>query len=237
MKSVSIVLPTWRRPGLLQKTLESIFRQDNLPPLQVIVVEDRPTDFSTAGLCRDYSVEYFASYSDGIGYNNVSTIYNHGIRNATGDILIMQSAECKFESLDGLAKMVTAIEADELASVVPLVQSVGPRGEFIEWYNHPTLGARAGWTGFFCHAMHRAQMTKIGGYDEIFLGYGHDDDLLLFRMKWNGIKSRFVEDVLVTHQWHPRHRCVTGEDEYNRKQREAAEAAVRAGGPNVAIKQ
>jgi glycosyltransferase involved in cell wall biosynthesis len=232
MKTVSIVIPVYRRTTLLENTLASIIEQYGVKP-EVIVVEDRPLDDSAQRLCFRHDIKYFASHK-GTGYNNVSTIYNIGIRKATSDIIVMQSAECKYESTDGLQRLVAAIENDELKSVVPLVMSTGPHGGFIEWYNHPSLGARAGWTGFFCHAMHRSQLMKIGGYDEIFKGYGHDDDLLLFRMKSNGIQPRFEENVLVTHQWHPRHQCVPGEDEYNRDRRLEQEAIVNAGGPNVA---
>lgn len=231
MKTVSIVLPLHRRTPLLANTLESLSRQ-NLVSFQTIVVEDRPVDSSGRELCKRFGVEYYV-YGKGTGYNNVSLIYNCGIRKATGNIIVMESAECKFEGYDGLSKLVAAVENDELASAVPFVKSVGPCGEFIEWYNHPTLGARAGWTGFFCHAMHRNQLMKIGGYDEIFKGYGHDDDLLLFRMKHNGIQSHFVE-TLVTHQWHSRHHCVAGEDEYNWAQRKLKEQEVLIGGPNLA---
>ena len=232
MKTVSIVLPVYRRTALLANTLDSIAKQFDVKP-EVIVVEDRPADDSAERLCWRHDIKYWAS-TKGSGYNNVSSIYNIGIKRATGDIIVMQSAECRFNSADGLRKLVAAIEDDELKSAVPIVQSLGPRGEFIEWYNHPRLGARAGWTGFFCHAMNRSQLMKIGGYDEVFRGYGHDDDLLLFRMKWNGIQPQFVEDVLVTHQWHPRHQCVAGEDSYNCGVRQALEDAVRAGHLNVA---
>ena len=232
MKTVSIILPLHRRTQLLSHTLTSIAYQD-YPQVDAIVVEDRPVDQSGRQLCERYGATYYVS-TKGEGYNNVSTIYNIGIKRAHGDIIVMQSSECMFSNRDDLSKLVAAIKDDEMKSAVPLVQSLGPRGEFIEWYNHPRLGARAGWTGFFCHAMHRSQLMKIGGYDEGFRGYGHDDDLLLFRMKWNGIQPQFVEDVLVTHQWHTRHRCVEGEDAYNYGFRMGLEDAVRAGHLNVA---
>ncbi len=235
MKSVSIILPCWRRTPLLANTLDSIFSQQNLPEdLQVIVVEDAPIDHSCMRLCGSLGVDYYARRRGGQGYSNVGAIYNIGIKRAHGDIVIMQSAECKYEMTNGLHKLIEAIEDDELKSAVPCVQSIGPRGHFVEWYNHPHLGARAGWTGFFCHALHRSQLLKVQGYDEVFQGYGHDDDLLLFRLKWNGVVPRFVPDVLVTHQWHQRHQCVAGEDAYNHGVRLGLEDAVRRGHPNVA---
>ena len=234
MKTVSIVLPLWNRSELLMHTLESIFRQTDLPPLQVIVVEDRPANPTGASVCRQYPVEYYARHK-GVGYNNVGPIYKCGIKKATGDILIMQSADCKYETLTGIRDLVQAIEGDEFSSSVPVVQALNHRGDFDEWYCHPRLGGRPGWTGFFVHAVHRSQIMRIGGYDEIFKGYGYDDDLLLFRMKHNGIVSRFVENVLVSHQYHPRYAGAAAEDAFNRARWQEKQKAVLAGcEPNVA---
>ncbi len=228
MCTVSIVLPLWNRAALLARTLDSIFQQRDLPPLQVIVVEDRPANPTGASVCQRYPVEYYARHK-GTGYNNVSTIYNCGIKKATGDILMMQSAECKYETLTGIHDLVQAIEGDEFSSSVPIVQALDQRGNFDEWYCHPTGGGRPGWTGFFVHAVHRSQIMRIGGYDEIFRGYGYDDDLLLFRMKHNGIVPRFIENVLVSHQYHPRYAGAAAEDAFNRNAWQEKQNAVITG--------
>lgn len=233
--SVSIVLPLWNRTALLKKTLVSIFCQKDLPKLEIIVVEDCPPDDSGKQLCEFFGekIVYCRRYRDIKRYSNVGAVYNIGIRQATGDILIMQSAECKYETPTGIADLVAAIEGDELASAVPLVQSVDHAGRFIEWYCHPREGGRPGWAGMFAHAIHREQVLKVGGYDEAFQGYGFDDDLLLYRLKKNGVKPRHVESVLVTHQWHPRY-CGTDERE-NKKIYLAKIEAVESGRePNVA---
>lgn len=241
MKSVSIVMPCYRRTALLAHTLASIKEQIGLfnletrsVDLQIIVVEDRPVDSSVERLCAAYGVEYYARMR-GLGYNNVGPIYNCGIKRATGDILIMQSAECMYETPYAIRDLVAAIENDEQLSAVPLVKSLGPFGQLIEWYAHPTLSLRPGWPGMFVHAVHRSQIMKIQGYDEIFEGYGHDDDLLLWRMAYNGIRTVFVGSAVAAHQWHPRHVPKRGENECNEALRRAKQAEVVSGiMPNVA---
>jgi GT2 family glycosyltransferase len=236
MKSVSIIIPLWNRTALLKNTLDSIYRQANLPEkLQVIVVEDRPVNNTGRSLCVSRGVEYYCRRRPGSEYNNVGAVYNCGIKIATGDILIMQSAEVKYETSTGISDLVAAIQDDELSSVVPIVKSLTEEGGFAEWFCHPREGARPGWAGFFVHVMHRSQILKIGGYDEIFQGYGFDDDLLLFRMKKNGIRTQFVESVLASHQWHPRHEGITQETEANRQIFVAKQEAVSSGRePNIA---
>lgn len=236
MKAISIVIPLWNRTALLRNTLDSIYRQKNLPEkLQVIVVEDRPPNNTGRNLCVSRGVEYYCRRRSGNEYSNVGPVYNCGIKHATGDILIMQSAEVKYETSTGIADLVAAVQDDELTSAVPIVRSLEEDGAFIEWYCHPREGARPGWTGFFVHAVHRSQILKIGGYDEIFKGYGFDDDLLLFRMKKNGIRTQFVESVLASHQWHFRHEGITQETEANRQIFVAKRDAVDSGRePNIA---
>jgi glycosyltransferase involved in cell wall biosynthesis len=235
MKSVSIVIPLWNRTVLLASTLVSIFNQRNLPPLEVIVVEDRPNDLSGQVLCQKYPIKYFKKNGTQRGYCNVGGVYNCGIKQATGEILIMQSAECKYETQTGIYDLVSAIQDDELASSVPLVQALGSNGEFGEWYCHPRAGGRPGWTGMFVHAVHRSQVLKVGGYDEIFQGYGFDDDLLLFRLKMNGVQPRHIETVLASHQWHPRHASLDKETRENQTIYVAKVLAIRQGlEPNIA---
>lgn len=214
-KTISIVLPLWRRTRLLANTLASIARQTRQPN-EVIVVEDRPTAPDARHLCRGYGYKYLSI--DGPApdeYRNVGFVYNRGIEQATGDIVIMQSAECMYESKTGISDLVAAIAANEFASAVPFVQSLTPTRKFCEWFCHPTLGGRPGWTGMFCHAIHRKRLSEVGGYDEIFKGYGFDDDLLLYRLKRNGVKPQYV-NTLVSHQWHERHATIQRETDANK---------------------
>jgi glycosyltransferase involved in cell wall biosynthesis len=227
-KTISIVLPTWNRTKLLANTLASIARQTRQPS-EIIVVEDRPRDSSTRHVCIGYGAKHIPVPGESIEYRNVGFVYNRGIEQATGDIVIMQSAECMYESKTGIADLVSAIESDGYASAVPLVRSLSPTGRFIEWFCHPTLGGRPGWTGMFCHAIHRQRLVEVGGYDEIFKGYGFDDDLLLYRLKKNGVNPRHV-NTIVSHQWHERHATIQRETDANKLIYDAKILEIERGG-------
>lgn len=231
--SVSIVMTPWNRTRLLSNTLDSIFRQ-RYPNLQIIVVEDRPTEFSTQALCMKHGIDYSARRTVLDGWNNPAVLLNHGIKKATGEIIILQNAECKYENEDGIANLVAEVERDEMVSTVPLVQSLDEQGRFIQWFSHPTDQERAGWISYFCQAIRRSQILKVGGFDEIFNGYGHEDDLFEFRLRANGIKFKYVENVLVSHQWHPRYQY-TGVEKQNELTRIEMERKIKAGEvPNIA---
>lgn len=213
MKTVSIVLPLWNRTRLLANTLGSIARQTRQPN-EIIVVEDRPNDESGRRLCEGRAKWIpMDGYPD--VYRNVGSVYNVGLKAATSDIVIMQSAECMYESTRGISDLLSGIESDGFASAVPYVRSLSPTGRFIEWFCHPSLGGRPGWTGMFCHAIHRQRLVEVGGYDEVFKGYGFDDDLLLYRLKRNGVQPRHV-NTIVSHQWHPRHDTIQSETDANK---------------------
>lgn len=204
MKTVSIVMTPWNRTRLLEKTLDTIFAQ-RYPGLQVIVVEDRPSEFSTQALCMKHGIEYACRKDHTEGWTNPAPLLNHGIKRATGDIVIIQNAECKYDTETGIADLVAEIENDELSSSFAIVQNLDENGNSIGYLSHPTETGRAGWFSYFCQAVHRSQIMKIQGFDECFLKYGFEDDMFEFRLKQNGVKFKYAEKVLVSHQWHPRY--------------------------------
>lgn len=227
-KTITIVLPLWNRTRQLAATLASISKQTRQPN-EIIVVEDRPRDPGGRHLCIGYGIRHIplAGPAPDV-YRNVGFVYNRGIEQASGEIVIMQSAECMYESKTGIADLVGAIESDEFASAVPLVRSLSPTGKFVEWFCHPTLGGRPGWTGMFCHAIHRKRLTDVGGYDEIFRGYGFDDDLLLYRLRRIGVVPRHI-NTLVSHQWHERHATIQRETDANKLIYDERVAAIERG--------
>lgn len=231
--SVSIIMTPWNRTRLLSNTLDSIFRQ-RYPDLQIIVVEDRPTEFSTEALCHKHGLEYACRKSSFEEWTNPAALLNYGLKRAKGEIIILQNAECKYETEDGIARLVSDVERDEMVSTVPLVQSLDEQGRFIQWFSHPTDQERAGWISYFCQAIRRSQVLRIGGFDEIFNGYGHEDDLFEFRLRKNGIKFKYAENVLVSHQWHKRYHY-TGVERQNELIRIEMERKINAGEvPNIA---
>lgn len=200
--SVSIIMTPWNRTNLLTRTIRSI-EQQSYPNLQIIVIEDDPGDDSTELLCREHRVEYAKRIRRQRNvWTNPAPLLNHGIRKATGDIIIFQNAECMYETHTGIADLIAPIESDPMLTTVPYVQALNPDGTFKEWYMH-SEGPRAGWISNFCQAVRRDIAVELRGFSEDYTQYGYEDDQWELRLIKRGIRPKYVPHVLVSHQWHP----------------------------------
>ncbi len=214
--SVSIIMTPYRRTPLLAATLDTIFAQ-RYPNLQIVVVEDRPAEASTELLCLRHNIAYACRRGHDDGFANPAPLLNRGIQMATGEVLIFQNAECKHEpGTDVIARLVAEVDADPMVSAVPLVQALDRNGKFEGWLMHPTDIERAGWISYFCQAVRREPVIVMRGFDERYQGYGFEDDSFEFRLRKSGIRFKYVENALVSHQWHPRH-VYTGAEKFNER--------------------
>lgn len=201
---VSIIMTPHRRNDLLYVTLDSIQAQ-NYPDLEIVIVEDRPTENSLGAFCARNKIKYAARKSPVEGWMNPAPLLNHGLLTATKDIVIVQNAECKHETPDCIKQMAEPIAVSQTPlSVSACVQSLNRDGSFAEWYVHPNQGARQGWISPFCQAFPRASAMKIQGFEEEFKHYGYEDDLFEFMLKETGVRLTTTLNALVSHQWHPK---------------------------------
>jgi GT2 family glycosyltransferase len=201
MTDVSIVLSCYKRGKQLRKTLESIRRQ--AMKAEIIVVEDG-NDGLTEKAAREYKAKYFRKFrTDLPAFQNPSRVHNIGIRNATGEVIVLQGGEVMYESApDGLSDLVEPVLADSKVATTPIVRALGPDGKPTEILCAPD-GPRGGWIINFCLAVHRAALYKVGGFEEGYTGYGFEDDQLMYSLRKIGVSTKYV-DVLVSHQHHER---------------------------------
>lgn len=201
---VSICMCSYRRAALLRKTLESIQRQ-NYPDLEIIVCEDGDDGGWTRTVCGEFGVRYFQRWDrPNQPYSNPSIPWNIAIRQARGEILILQNPECLHVDERTIEKLVEPHRTEDCAAVFATVAALNPDGRFQQWYCHPRESARP---FFFCGSVRRSDVLKIGGFDEDFGrnigGYGYDDDDFAFRLSVSGVRFLFRDDIAIHHQWHP----------------------------------
>lgn len=209
LPGVSIIMtPRDRRPQL-EVTLESI-TAENYPDLEIIIIEDRPSEASLEAYCKRNGFQYDARRSKIEGWMNPAPLQNRGLLMSTKEIVIFQNAECRHESKTCIADLVmpivqARIDQEPITSTSAYVQSLSKTGEFEQWFVHPKEGARAGWISPFCQALPRAIAMKIQGLEEEFCrgGYGFEDDLFEFLLRYNGVRLHCV-NTLVSHLWHSR---------------------------------
>lgn len=234
-QGVSIVMTPYNRTSLVRNTFESILRQ-NHSDLEVIVVEDRPTEASLEVECHraGKNFRYFARRSRQEGWMNPAVLLNFGIKQATKEILIIQNGEVKYETMNGIEELVRPIETNAYLSTVPLVQALDKDGNFYDWYQHPTDQKRQGWISCFCQAVRRDRVMEIQGFDEVFNGYGCDDDIFEWRLRKSGVIFEYAKQVLVSHQWHQPYHYTGIEQENENILNELIRKTVSSEKPNVA---
>jgi GT2 family glycosyltransferase len=210
MPGVSIIMTPHNRTNLLMATLDSIWSQ-NYPDLEIIVVEDRPTENSLGAFCARNKIKYAARKSQLEGWMNPAPLLNRGLLMATKEIVIFQNAECLHETPDCISELAGQIDLAKQNGEAPLsvsacVQSLDKQGNFEQWFVHSNKGERAGWISPFCQALPRASALKIQGFEEEFCrgGYGYEDDLFEFMLRCTGVRLATAPSTLVSHQWHPR---------------------------------
>ena len=209
LPGVSIVMTPRDRKPQLMVTLDTIAAQE-YPDLEVVIVEDRPTEASIEAHCKRNGMKYAARRSKIEGWMNPAPLLNHGLLMAEKEIVIFQNAECRHESTSCITDLVmpimkAKIDQEPALSTSAYVQSLNRDGSFEQWFVHSNQGARAGWISPFCQALPRATAMKIQGFEEEFCrgGYGYEDDLFEFMLRYSGVRLACI-DTLVSHMWHPR---------------------------------
>ena len=193
----SIVITTYNRNPQLFQTLVSIRRQgfDG----EVIVVDNGDLSIghpSAQLVCEAHGVRRIALHRPpSTVFRNPAYPMNVGIRAATGDIVILQNAECRHEDLRTIEKLTALVTpANAVFARVVAQQEDGSQGMLYCGEENPR-------PYFFCGAIFRKHLVDLRGFDEDYTGAGYDDDDLADRLGASGVQFVF-SDVLVHHQWH-----------------------------------
>lgn len=170
---VSILMTAYDREPQLAKTLESIDRQGSF---EVIIVRDeRPREDKK--------------------FLNPAPLWNEALKKSTGDLLIIQNAECLH--VNSVLRYLVMVPKGQawFASVMSLNQD----GTEDKWYCHPEHRKQP-W--FFCGAIWKQDMVP---WDESYEGYGFEDTQLADDLLANHVRFEWLWPVeaLVHHQWHP----------------------------------
>lgn len=190
---VSIILPCRNRGKHLAKTLES-FQAQNYPNLEVLVVEDGD-DGATKAAAEEYGAKYISFVRTEVypSFQSVSRVFNAGIAQSTGTILILQAPET-FHEGQVIRSMVDAVKDD------PKKMAVVQTNRMFEDGSQQALGTSAGASP---RALQRQAVLDIGGFEESFFGYGYEDDFFVYLLERNGILTVQPEGCSAVHQWHP----------------------------------
>ncbi len=216
MPETSIIIVTYN--GLHDTTapcLDSIFKNSGGSDYEVIVVDNNSSDGTQDYLAelagRELRLRFIANKTNrGFAGGN-----NDGIRASSGNFLVLLNSDCLVTPgwIEGLTGPLTGEPRIGLAG--PVSNSVGNEQKIFTTGTTVEEIVKEGmaWVengrgslfdtdllGFFCVAMRRDVLEKVGMLDENFgLGFYEDDDYCI-RVKRAGYRLVCLEDVFVYHR-------------------------------------
>lgn len=214
---VSIIITTFQRTHLLRWGLYSLALQTMPFEFETIVVNDGLLD-ETEEICNEFKEKLNLKYiftgqrnlKGGSVWRVPGFAINIGVKQSTGDILVMCCAEM-FHINDTIVRLTKPILDNPKLLGIPLGKD-DRNGALLECINKnngtfdlATYNKCVDLTTTmpFLMALHRSQFIEIGGYDEDFVGIAYDDRDLIDRLLGNGCHY-CPTDATTVHLYHPR---------------------------------
>jgi glycosyltransferase involved in cell wall biosynthesis len=209
---ISVVIPTYNRLDTLRYVIPALLAQDVPAEQFEIIVAD--------SLSNDGTAEYLAGIAATAAhvrhlpgpYTGRASARNAGIAAATAPLVLFTDADIIAardlvgrhlarharpggpRAVVGLEVQVDSYEEYRRKSAQP-----SPRDEL-----HPRSRKTLDWLYFLTGnaSAPRAELDRVGRFDETFTGYGHEDLELGYRLKHAGVALEY-EPLAVNYHWHP----------------------------------
>jgi glycosyltransferase involved in cell wall biosynthesis len=209
---ISVVIPTYNRLDTLRYVIPALLAQDIPAERFEIIVADSQSDDGTA--------EYLAGLAAGAPnlrhlpgpYTGRASARNAGIGAAAAPLVLFTDADIiaapnllarhlARHALPGGPRAVVGLEVQVNSYADYLQKSAHPsaRDEL-----HPRSRKTLDWLYFLTGnaSAPRAELDRVGRFDEDFTGYGHEDLELGYRLKHAGVSLEY-EPHAVNYHWHP----------------------------------
>jgi glycosyltransferase involved in cell wall biosynthesis len=208
---ISVVVPTYNRLDTLRHVVPSLVAQD-LPAgtVEIVVADSHSTDGTAeylAGVAREHP---FVRHVPG-PYTGRASARNAGIVHARGEIVLFTDADI-LAAPDLLSRHLAHHDAPGTRAVVGMEVQVDSYEDYERKRDDPTLRAplhgerpkRLSWLYFLTGnaSVPKAELERVGRFDEGFTGYGHEDLELGYRLQHAGIPILY-EPRAVNYHWHP----------------------------------
>lgn len=204
---ISVVMTYYERQYQLTRTLLSL--NNSKADFEVIIVDDNSReDIILPKIKYPCRIIKLTQKS----WTNPEPVYNIGISQAKGSVIVLQNAEC-YHVGDVLKVAETVTDNDYISfacfslskestfnNKLPLNNIGASKDGQDAWYNHPVF--RPVYYDF-CSAITANNLKKLNGYDErLSFGCGYGDDYLLARIRMLGLRITLMQEPFVAHQWH-----------------------------------
>lgn len=209
---ISVVIPTFNRLDTLRYVIPALLAQDLPAEHFEIIVADSNSNDGTAEYLAGLSGENANLRHLPGPYTGRASARNAGIGAAAAPLVLFTDADI-IASPDLLSRHLArhALPGGPRA-VVGLEVQVNSYADYLQKSAHPSardeLHPRSrktlDWLYFLTGnaSAPRAQLDRVGRFDEDFTGYGHEDLELGYRLKHAGVALEY-EPRAVNYHWHP----------------------------------
>ncbi len=208
---LSVVIPTYNRLDTLREVLPSLLRQSaDAPPYEIVIADSNSSDGTAAYLAALSREDARVRHLPG-PYSGRAAARNAGIAAARGALILFTDADI-IAACDLLARHAARHRADGNVAVVGMELQVASFAEYERLRDdpaqrrplHPPARRRLSWLYFLTGnaSVFKADLERVGCFDESFTGYGHEDLELGYRLQQAGL-TLVYEPRAVDFHWHP----------------------------------
>jgi len=173
---VSIIIPTYKSPNTVVKTVRAMLKQDYPAKFEIIVVNDASPDDTREKLVKEFGNDAQVHIVNMENNSGVCRARNEGIKRAKNEIVINMDHDC-VPGKKWLMQMVKGFDSDDIGIV-----------SGYDYYGGTSTGFR------------KNILEKVGGYDEEYVYYREDTDLS-FKIMDLGYKFKLVKaDYIHEHE-------------------------------------
>jgi GT2 family glycosyltransferase len=208
MLKISVVIPTYNRLETLRVVIPSLLAQDFPSQYEIVVADSNSTDGTAeylAGIARDAP---HVRHVPG-PYTGRAMARNAGIAASRAPVVLFTDSDI-IASPDLLARHIEHHRELHAQAVVGMEVQVGTYDEYLAKRDDPdgrdplhgTRPKRISWLYFLTGnaSVRRADLERVGGFDESFTGYGHEDLELGYRLQRAGVRIVY-EPRAVNYHW------------------------------------
>ncbi len=212
MLRISVVIPTYNRLDTLQYVIPALLAQDLPAESYEIIVADSLSNDGTAEYLAKIAIEAPRVRHLPGPYSGRASARNAGIAAAQAPLVLFTDADI-IAAPDLLSRhLARHAQPGTPRAVVGLEVQVSSYDDYVQKKRnpakvdelHPRSRKRLDWLYFLTGnaSAPRAQLDRVGGFDEAFTGYGHEDLELGYRLKHAGVALEY-EPSAVNYHWHP----------------------------------
>ncbi|GAC1430117.1 MAG: glycosyltransferase family 2 protein [Candidatus Velthaea sp.] len=209
---ISVVIPTYNRLDTLQHVIPALLAQDlRRNEFEVIVADSNSNDGTREYLASVAAQSPLVRHVPG-PYTGRAGARNAGIAEALAPIVLFTDADiiashdllsCHLARHDKAsaprAVVGLEVQVDSFDDYLRKSRNAGLRNAL-----HPHSRKHIDWLYFMTGnaSVPRAELERLGAFDEDFTGYGHEDLELGYRLRAAGLQIEYAPEA-VNYHWHP----------------------------------